>query len=126
MTTRALALCSTLVALAPTGALADTKLAPADEYFGHMKMSPIEITNRITDSERGSASYNWLSLTQNAIEDWTHKYPADPWIPSREYRLAELFVTLHTPAGDAAAAHCRNFLHRYFPRLHFHFVAAIP
>ncbi len=114
MTMRSLALYCALIAASTTCVQAHTKLAPADEYFGHMKMSPIEITNRISDAERGGSSYNVLSLTQNAIEDWTHKYPADPWIPSRELRIAELFTTLHTPTGDMAAAHCRQFLHSIF------------
>ena len=127
MIVRAAALCCTLVAASATMASAHTKLAPADEYFGRMKMSPIEITNHISDSERsGGGSYNILTLTQNAIEDWTRKYPGDPWIPSREFRITQLFISLHSQSGYLAALHCRNFLHRHFPKVHFHFVAAAP
>jgi hypothetical protein len=78
-------------------------------------MSPLEITNRIRDAERGRASYRGLLSTQAAIEDWTRKYPADPWIPPREYRLARLFDRLRSRAGAVEAAHCRAFL-----RTHFH------
>lgn len=91
-------------------------MAPADEYFGPTKMSPLEITNRIHDAQRGRASYGGLMSTQSAIEDWTRKYPADPWIPSREYEMSHLFNGLHSHAGNAEAAHCRSFERQHFPR----------
>ena len=92
-----------------------SQLAPADEYFGRAKMSPLEITNRVRDAEVRGESYQGLMNTQSAIEDWTRKYPADPWIPSREYRMSNLFVRLHSHDGDAEAAHCRAFLQAHFP-----------
>lgn len=104
-----------LGAVVTTAAQSRTRLAPADEYFGQMKMSPLEITNRITDAERGRASYGGLLNTQGAIEDWAVKYPADPWIASREYRMARLFAGLHSTAGANAAARCRTFLRTHFP-----------
>lgn len=97
---------------------ARSRLAPADEYFGPTKMSPLEVTNRIHDAEIRGASYRGLMSTQAAIEDWTHKYPADPWIAPREYRLSRLFQRLHSRQGSAEAAHCRAFLHSHF---HSHF-----
>lgn len=126
MIPRLVALCCVLIAASATAASAHTKLAPADEYFGRMKMSPIEITNRISDGERGSTSYNVLYLTQDAIEDWASKYPGDPWIPSREARITTLFLSLGSQEGYRTAVHCRDFLTRHFPRQHFHFVATAP
>lgn len=126
MSTRGLALCCVLAAACAAGASAHTKLAPADEYFGHMKMSPLEITNHISDGERRQAGYSLLTLTQNAIEDWTSKYPGDPWIPSREFRITELFLSMHSHAGYLAALHCRSFFHHHFPKLRIHFVSATP
>lgn len=83
-------------------------MAPADEYFGPTKMSPLEITNRIHDAERGRGeTYSGLMSTQAAIEDWTTKYPADPWIAPREHRIARLFARLRSHDGDREAAHCR-------------------
>lgn len=99
---------------APGFALAGSRLAPADEYFGRSNMSPLEITNRIRDAERGRASYGALMTTQGAIEDWTRKYPSDPWIPSREYRMSHLFARLHSSQGNAEASHCRSFLSDHF------------
>lgn len=88
--------------------------APADEYFGRFKMSILEITNRIKDAERGSPGYGGLLNTQAALEDWAHKYPADPWLPSREFRLWRLFSGFHSPDADAEAQHCRSFFHSHW------------
>jgi hypothetical protein len=93
---------------------ARTRLAPADEYFGPTKMSPLEITNRIRDAEIGRGeTYRGLMSTQAAIEDWTTKYPGDPWILPRENRIARLFARLHSRVGDREAARCRDFLRFY-------------
>lgn len=92
---------------------ARTRLAPADEYFGPTKMSPLEITNRIHDAEIRGGSYRGLMSTQAAIEDWTQKYPHDPWIPPREMRISRLFERLDSPEGRREAAHCRDFLRRH-------------
>jgi hypothetical protein len=78
-------------------------------------MSPLEITNRIGDAERRGASYSGLMTTQSAIEDWTHKYPGDPWIPQREYRMSHLFARLHSHAGNIEAVQCRSFMRAHFP-----------
>jgi hypothetical protein len=101
-----------VLALAAQG---HSTMAPADEYFGPTKMSPLEITNRIHDAQRRGASYGGLMSTQGAIEDWTRKYPGDPWIPSREYAMSHLFAGLRSHAGNAEAAHCRTFEREHFP-----------
>lgn len=102
----------------PRGAAAQPiwQLAPADEYFGRARMSPLEITNRIRDAEVRGPSYRGLVNTQAALEDWTRKYPRDPWIASREYRLWHLFARLRSRDGNAEAVHCRAFMRAHFPR----------
>jgi len=116
MSRRWIGILGAFCALACVSAVAQarTRLAPADEYFGPAGMSPLEITNRIHDAEIRGGSYRGLMTTQAAIEDWTRKYPDDPWIAPREYRIVRLFVRLHSHAGDAEAARCRTFLHAYF------------
>jgi hypothetical protein len=104
-----------LILLCTANAAAHPRLAPADEYFGRAKMSPLEITNRIRDAERRGGSYRGLMSTQSAIEDWAAKYPGDPWIPPREYRISRLFASLHSRDGYAEADHCRSFLRAHFP-----------
>ncbi|HYL27591.1 MAG TPA: hypothetical protein VEW74_07130 [Candidatus Nitrosotalea sp.] len=104
----------TALVCASAVAQARTRLAPADEYFGPTGMSPLEITNRIHDAEVRGGSYRGLMTTQAAIEDWTRKYPGDPWIAPREDRIVRLFARLHSRAGNAAAARCWTFLHAHF------------
>lgn len=116
---RGLLLGCVLVAVSATSAAAHSRLAPADEYFGRLKMSVLEVTNRINDARRGGATYVGLLNTQGAIEDWARKYPGDPWIPAREYRMSQLFASLHSQAGNAEAARCRTFLRLHFPHVRF-------
>ena len=98
---------------------ARSRLAPADEYFGRAKLSPIEITNRIGNAERRGSGYGALMTTQAAIEDWTRKYPSDLWIPPREYRMSHLFARLHSRDGNAEAAWCRAYLRVHFPQTRY-------
>jgi hypothetical protein len=89
-------------------------MAPVDEYFGPQHISPLGITNRIRDAERRGSDYRGLLATQAAIEDWTRKYPGDPWIPPREFRMSHLFARLHSRDGSAEASWCRAYLRVHF------------
>ena len=133
-------------ALAPATALASTtksvpahshvkavapKVAPADEYFGRMKMSILGITNTIRDTgiresydpANASKYYTSLALTEDALEDWSHKYPHDGWIPRRAYDLSHDFWRMHTPQADAQAQRCRGIMFRQFPHNHWAVIA---
>ncbi len=115
--------CVVLV-LACTGVLCaqpHSGLAPADEYFGRMKMSILGIRNglrtelsRMSDP-RGAASglraCRWLA---DAIEDWGNKYPRDNWLPGMVVSLERLYARVHTPTGRAQAAHLLAWIqHNY-------------
>lgn len=107
------------------------KVAPADEYFGRMKMSILGITNTIRDAAtregfdpaNASKYYGGLALTEDALEDWSHKYPQDTWIPRRAYDLSHDFWRMHTPAADAMAQRSRTILMRQFPNNHWAVIA---
>jgi hypothetical protein len=100
-----------------------SKVAPADEYFGRMKMSILGITNSIKDTgiregndpANAGKYYSGLAFTEEALEDWAHKYPQDSWIPRRAYDLSHEFWLMHTPAADATAERCRVVLFKQFP-----------
>lgn len=77
-----------------------SRMAPADEYFGRLKESVLEIRNRLDALDLRSdadmaGSRRELDDLQNAIRDWQHKYPADPWLPRmtrmlmRDYERAD-------------------------------------
>ena len=60
-------------------------LAPADEYFGRMKMSVLGIRNALDGLERRVANGDrsvgsMLALVDDAIADWRSKYPRDTWL----------------------------------------------
>jgi hypothetical protein len=70
-------------------------MAPADEYFGRFKMSILEIRNRLDAMDRRldedmlrPGTIQELDNLRDAILDWKHKYPHDPWLPRSLERLA--------------------------------------
>lgn len=100
-----------------------TRVAPADEYFGHLKMSILGIRNQLRDLDQqltyspdkaadilGSAA--WV---ENAIHDWEAKYPADPWLARSVYQLTHLYARIHTSDAHVKAV---NALHWLVSRYH--------
>lgn len=73
-------------------------LAPADEYFGRMKMSVLGIRNALNTLEQRaaygdrntSAMSGQLALVDDAMSDWRAKYPRDTWLPGFRRRRARV------------------------------------
>jgi hypothetical protein len=70
-------------------------LAPADVYFGRMKISFIGIDNRFADTARDIRGYttdssvtNEIDFTLDALNDWRGRYPRDPQL-ARAYFLGQ-------------------------------------
>jgi hypothetical protein len=89
-------------------------LAPADEYFGRMKMSVLGIRNaleglerRATGGDRNVAAMSGqLALVEDAMHDWRIHYPRDTWLPRfdvKRARVASLiaFDATHARSSDA-------------------------
>ena len=103
------------------------KLAPVDEYFGKMKLSPLGINNTIHDAsmhvkyDQADAGryYTSLEWAEDALHDWAHKYPQDTWLPGRAYFMSHVFWQMHTAEADAAADRCRALLFTQFPASHW-------
>jgi len=119
--------CLSLVAAATTAAMSSTpapnahakapaktvarapkcKVAPADEYFGKLKLSILGIRNTIKDQglkvdvdpDRADSTFNAIALTEDAIRDWEHKYPCDSWIPGSIFALEHFYTKIHTADG---------------------------
>ncbi|HEY9085836.1 MAG TPA: hypothetical protein VIN40_07885 [Candidatus Tyrphobacter sp.] len=98
-------------------------LAPADEYFGRMKMSILGIRNglqteylRIAGNPRRASSQlaacHWL---ENAIEDWGSKYPRDTWLPHMALALEGLYDRVRTPSGRARLTHLIAWMGVHLP-----------
>ncbi len=92
----ALPMCATV---APAFAQPSANLAPADRYFGRLKMSILGIRNQLKDlAERVDAKpedaehvYDKAVLVEDALHDWQQQFPRDPWIPKYSYALAQLY-----------------------------------
>lgn len=82
-------------------------VAPADEYFGKLKLSVLGIRNTIRDQglqvdvDPASApkTFNKIDFAEDALHDWEHKYPCDRWIPWTMYQLEHFYGKVHTPDG---------------------------
>jgi hypothetical protein len=103
------------IAFAATAAHAATMrdLAPADEYFGQLKMSVLGIRNELNTLERRAASGDpnvaamsgKLAFVDDAMRDWRARYPRDTWLPrfySQRARVASLIALDASHAGRGA------------------------
>jgi hypothetical protein len=114
----AIAASMTFVAAAPLSAqttVAFSKSAPADEYFGPLKMSVLGIKNtivetsaRLDNAPSDDDALRNANLVEASVREWEAKYPHDAWLPRtilalhRVYRrMASQEANLH--AVDMAA-----------------------
>jgi hypothetical protein len=73
-------------------------LAPADEYFGRLRMSVLGIRNELVTLERRvesgdrnlAAMSGKLALVDDAMRDWRSRYPRDTWLPRFEAQRARV------------------------------------
>jgi hypothetical protein len=100
------------------------KIAPADEYFGKLKMSILGIRNTIKDQgikvdvdpAKADSTLNAIALTEDAMHDWQHKYPCDGWIPGTIYALEHFYGKIHTADGVKHVHATFAWLRHDFPR----------
>lgn len=87
--------------------------APADQYFGKLKMSALRVRYETmqlkkryeTHELQPDQTLHLLLLTEDAFRDWARRYPKDPWLPSTGYAMALLYEELPgTVARDRAVA----------------------
>ncbi|HEX3468229.1 MAG TPA: hypothetical protein VHT05_09145 [Candidatus Elarobacter sp.] len=96
--------------------------APADEYFGHYRLSVLGIANSIRDSghriEEGNAGATIdgpLTFVTDAIHAWERAYPRDPWIPRDLFALQVCYLRVHSPRGLQLARKTESWLTADFP-----------
>jgi hypothetical protein len=97
--------------------------APADRYFGKLKMSALRIRYETMQLKKRyeihellpDQAEHLLLLTEDAFLDWVRLYPKDPWLPSTAYNMAQLYEELPgTLARDHAVA-LLVFVKSHFP-----------
>lgn len=94
------------------------RVAPADEYFGRLKMSILGIRNQLHDlglrlqyaPDKSEDVLGSAAMVEDAMRDWERKYPADPWLAKSVYELTQLYARVHTEHGHESAARALRWL----------------
>jgi hypothetical protein len=90
--------------------------APADEYFGHTKLSPIGVRNEIAritkylDVGWGGRMTQDTAWVVDSLDDWQHQYPRDYELPRLYKRAYDLLAREDTPEAKQAQAQVRRTL----------------
>jgi hypothetical protein len=101
------------------------RVAPADEYFGKLKLSILGIRNTIKDmglkadadqTHAASIVMGSVGLTEDAMRDWEKKYPRDTWIPPAILSLERLYAKVDSDAARAHAKAVMAWLVHDYPR----------
>ncbi|GAC1546460.1 MAG: hypothetical protein NVS2B17_29780 [Candidatus Velthaea sp.] len=90
--------------------------APADEYFGHTKLSPIGVRNEVLrigkylDVGWGARMTPDALYVVDAIDDWRHQYPRDYELPRLLLNTYKLLDRIDSPQAHDAEAKVRKVL----------------
>lgn len=98
-------------------------VAPADEYFGKLKMSVLGMRNTIADlgrrleanPEKGESVFASTDYLEDAIHDWQKKYPKDTWLPRYVFNLAHLYSKVPSDEGRNRAKKAMAWLVAEYP-----------
>jgi hypothetical protein len=99
------------------------KVAPADEYFGRLKLSILGIRNTIkdmglkadADPAHAMSVLGAVALTEDAMHDWEKKYPRDSWIPPAILSLERLYAKVDSDEARAKAKYTMVWLVKDYP-----------
>lgn len=98
-----------------------TRTAPADEYFGDLKMSPLGVHNDLVRLEKyldagwGARMTDDAVNVTDAVDDWQKQYPHDETLPRNLYELYQQLVRIDSDKARQEAAHVRNVLQVQYP-----------
>jgi hypothetical protein len=99
------------------------RVAPADEYFGRLKLSILGIRNTIkdmglkcdADPAHATGVMGSVALTEDAMHDWEQKYPRDTWIPPAILSLERLYAKVDSDEARAKAKYVMAWLVKDYP-----------
>jgi hypothetical protein len=95
--------------------------APADEYFGRTKLSPIGVRNELTRIGRyldvgwGGQMTKDTIWVVDALDDWQHQYPRDYELPRLYKRAYDTLGRAGTPEAKQAQQEVRRTLLVNYP-----------
>ena len=97
--------------------------APADEYFGPLRLSALNIRLRI--DALGRAFHARSKSDQDILHDalflerglyaWRDRYPHDHWLAPTAFHLEQLYQAIQTPEARASATALLRYIVTYFP-----------
>jgi len=100
--------------------------APADEYFGKMKMSFLGINNTFRDENIIAGAYtvdpgivSKVTFADDAMRAWMAKYPNDPQLARTFYLGIIMFKKIYTQQYQDKAWEYMNLIQRKFPSTFF-------
>jgi hypothetical protein len=105
-------LCMTGPAFAQSTPAYAPELAPADSYFGRLRMSILGMRNAIKDialridgasSDDLPSLFHKLTMVENAVLDLKDQYPQDSWLPQLGLSLAQAFARMSFPGAQVHA-----------------------
>ncbi|MBV9103073.1 MAG: hypothetical protein JO060_05745 [Candidatus Eremiobacteraeota bacterium] len=114
--------------VAPVEKASPVRLAPADEYFGPLKMSVLGIRNEIHDLAIRydvKADINHLLakrimgtalMTEASLADWEKKYPGDDQIARDWYLLQHLYAKIDSTDAHNKAKYTAHWLIDRYPK----------
>jgi hypothetical protein len=113
--------------IAPAFAQSTAKLAPADRYFGRMKMSILGIRNALKDlsarldahPEDADHIFDKAVLVEDALHDWQAHFPFDSWIPRFSYTLAQLYGKIDSDDAHTHRDEMLDWLGATYPESEF-------
>ncbi len=100
------------------------RVAPADEYFGKLKMSVLGIRNTIKDvganieidQTRWTQQASKAAFAEDAIRDWEKKYPQDTWLAKTVFALERMYAKLDSGEGRRRSLASMTWLVHDFPK----------
>jgi len=100
--------------------------APADEYFGKMKLSFLGINNTFRDQAIRAGDHtvdgsviSRVEFANDALRDWRRKYPLDPQLARSLFLGAIVYLKIWTTAAQTQAAALLIELRNKFPTTFF-------
>jgi hypothetical protein len=100
--------------------------APADEYFGRLKLSFLGINNELHDSAITAGDHttdpsviNKVGFAEDALKDWEKKYPRDPQLARSYYLAIAVEKKIWVQANQQQAWAYMNRIGDVFPNTYF-------
>jgi len=100
--------------------------APADEYFGRMKMSYLGMNNTFRDAAITAGDHTTdpaivakVALAEDALEAWSRKYPRDPQLARTYYLATQVDRKIWIKGNQEQAWIYLNRIAKVFPTTYF-------